>query len=166
MQGAGFDRVGGAAGQYLLGGLEEQPYGARQGAGAGQLGQHQTGAEDDDGVHVMAAGVGAAGDRGGVVDGLGVRDGQRVDVRAQCQQGAVGGGRDGPSVGRGVPCADVTDQAGAGGQYPGRRPARSSRSLIAAVVRNSWLPSSGCRCKSRRKALSSARSASGRAPGS
>lgn len=48
----------------------------------------------------------------------------------------------------------------------GRRPAFSRRALIAAVVRNSWLPSSGCMCRSRRKATSSARSSSGRAPGS
>lgn len=48
----------------------------------------------------------------------------------------------------------------------GFSPARSSRSLIAAVVRNSWLPSSGCMCKSRRNSTSSACSSSLSTPGS
>ncbi|CAM5659797.1 hypothetical protein SFUMM280S_07763 [Streptomyces fumanus] len=48
----------------------------------------------------------------------------------------------------------------------GLSPARSSRSLIAAVVRNSWLPSSGCMWRSRRNSTSSSRSACGSVPGS
>src|SRR5439155_194848 len=111
VQDAGFDGVGGAAGQDLLGGLEEQAYGAGQPALAGELRQDQSGAEDDGGVDVVAAGVGAAGDRGGVRHGLGVGDGEGVDVGAERQQpGAFRGG-----AFRGG--ADVADEAGAGGQY-------------------------------------------------
>ncbi len=100
------DGVGGAAGQDLLGGLEEEAYGPRELALLVQPGQHEAGAEDDGGVHVVAAGVGAVG-RGGAVRAvtLRVRDGQGVDVGAQREHGYGG-----------VAGADVTDEAGADGE--------------------------------------------------
>lgn len=86
VQDTGFDGVGGSAGQHLLGGLEQQPHGAGQQALPVEVGEDQARAEDDRGVHVVAAGVGAVGEGRAVRDvGLGVRNGQGVDVCAQGQ---------------------------------------------------------------------------------
>ena len=157
VQRAVLDGVGGAAGQHLLGGLEDQPHRARQQALAVQLGQDQPGAEDDGGVHVVAAGVRAVGRRS---TGRRTRSwcpgwAARRCRRAWPARGAAAAPTVPMSQMRPVPTASTR----------GSSPAFSRRALIAAVVRNSWLPSSGCMCRSRRKATSSARSASGRTPG-
>ena len=86
LQHAAVDGVHRTAGAGLLGGLEDQPYAAGQQVLVTQPGQHQSDAEHDRGVHVVPAGVADAGHRRGVVDGLGVWDGQRVDVGAQADQ--------------------------------------------------------------------------------
>lgn len=105
LQDPGLDRVGGTAGQDLLGGLEDQPHGVRQEALAVELGEDQSGAEDGGGVDIVSAGVGAVGHGGAVGDGLDVGDGQRVEVAADRQHGQALG-----------PGADVTDEPGAGRQ--------------------------------------------------
>lgn len=111
LQRPALDDVGGAAGQHLLGGLEDQPDGAGQPALLVQVGEDQAGAEDGGGVHVVAAGVGAVGHGRAVrALGLGVRDGQAVDVGPQ-----------GEHAGTSVPLlalyADVTDESGSDGEY-------------------------------------------------
>ncbi len=113
------DGVRRTAGQHLLGRLEDQPDRAGQQVTAGQLGQHQAGAENDGGVHVVPAGVRAVGDRRAVGDGLGVRNGQRVDVGAQRER----------VTGAAHLAADVADQSGAGGEHP-RGEARLLQTLL------------------------------------
>jgi hypothetical protein len=86
------------AARDLLGRLEDQPDPAGQCPGLGHPGQEQAGAQQDGRVHVVPAGV--AGVRHGrpVRHGLLVRDGQRVQVRAQRHQG-TGSRTVGPDVG-------------------------------------------------------------------
>lgn len=105
---ARLDRVRGAAGQYLLRGLEDQPDTPGQQALGVQVGEDETGAEHDRRVDVVAAGVGAVG-HGRAVRAvtLRVRDGQRVDVGAQRQHGAYV-----------VRVPDVTDESRADGENP------------------------------------------------
>ncbi len=55
------DQVDRAAGHDLLGGLEDQPHGPGQPALAVHLGEHETGAERDGGVHVVAERLAEAG---------------------------------------------------------------------------------------------------------
>ena len=98
------DDVDGAAGQALLGRLEDQPHPAGQ--AVGELGQGQAGAEQDGGVHVVAAGVADPRHRGAVGHVLLVLQGQRVQVGPQGHRRPVAG-------------ADVADQPGAGGQQAG-----------------------------------------------
>ncbi len=101
--------VEGAAGG-LLGGLEDEPDPAGQRARGGLFGQVQAGAEQDGGVHVVAARMTGVRDGGAVGDVLLVGHGQRVQVRAQRDHGLVGVG---VLV---VQRADVDGQAGALGQ--------------------------------------------------
>lgn len=106
------DDVGSAAGQHLLGGLEDQPDRTGQQALAVQFGEHQAGAEHHGGVDVVTAGVGAVGHGGPVgAAGLHVGDGQRVDVGAQGEHGGVGAGL--------LVRPDVTDHPGPAGEYAG-----------------------------------------------
>ncbi len=105
------DGVGGAAGQHLLGGLEDQPDGARQQALLVQFREDEAGAEDHGGVHVVAAGVRPVGHGRAVrALGLGVGDGQAVDVGPQ-------GEHAGPSVPLLARHADVTDEPGSDVEY-------------------------------------------------
>ncbi|GAA3129496.1 hypothetical protein GCM10020001_059070 [Nonomuraea salmonea] len=94
-----------AAGQ-LFGGLEDQAYAAGQRPGGGLLGQEERGAEQDRGVHVVAAGVAGARHGRAVGHVLLVLQRQRVDVGAQ-------------GDGRAVAAADVADQPGTLGQHRG-----------------------------------------------
>ncbi|GAA3129930.1 hypothetical protein GCM10017687_51570 [Streptomyces echinatus] len=109
------DGVQGTAGQHLLGGLEEQPHRAGQQALGVQVGEDQSGAEDDGGVHVVAAGVGPVRHGRPVgAFGLGVRDGQGVDVGAQREQ------RFGRPLALGEP--DVAHESGSGAEDAGLEP--------------------------------------------
>src|SRR5690606_27397327 len=116
-----FDHGGGAGGELLLRGLEDQPEAAGQVAAGREFGEDVSEADEDRGVRVVAAGVADAVDGGAVGDVLGVLDGQGVHVGADGddpvaftdvagQAGAVGdeawfeadGGEPGGDVGRGV----------------------------------------------------------------
>ncbi len=57
LQATGRDDLGRAGRDALLAGLEQQPDPAGQLVALGELGQRQAGAEQDRGVHVVAAGV-------------------------------------------------------------------------------------------------------------
>ena len=89
VQAAGLDDLQRAAGQDLLGRLEDQPDPAGQLAEVGELGQQHADAEQDRGVHVVAAGVADALHRRAVRHVLGVVQRQGVDVGAQRDDRAV-----------------------------------------------------------------------------
>ena len=110
VQAAGLDDLQRAAGQDLLGRLEDQPDPAVQLAAVGELGQQHADAEQDRGVHVVAAGVADALHGGAVRHVLGVVQRQGVDVGAQRDDRAVG------------PAVDVADHAVALGQQPRAQP--------------------------------------------
>ncbi|GAB3946089.1 hypothetical protein GCM10027614_39000 [Micromonospora vulcania] len=110
LQAASLDDLQRAAGQDLLGRLEDEPDPAVQLAEVGELGQQHADAEQDRGVHVVAAGVADALHRGPVGHVLGVVERQRVDVGAQRHDRAVG------------TAVDVADHAVALGQQPWVQP--------------------------------------------
>ncbi len=75
--------------------------------------EDEAGAEDDGGVHVVPAGVGAVGHLGAVgAVGLAVRDGQGVDVGPQGEHARPAGPLSRLGAG-----ADVADEPGADGQH-------------------------------------------------
>ena len=83
LQAALRDHLGRAGRELLLARLEDQPYPAGQLAAGVELGQRQPGAEQDRGVHVVAARVADVVDRRPVGHVLGVRQRQRVEVGPQ-----------------------------------------------------------------------------------
>jgi hypothetical protein len=97
----GVDDVNGAAGDLLLGRLEDQPHAAAQPVAV--LGQRQPGPEQDGGVQIVPAGVADPWHGRAVGNVLLVLEREGVDVGAQ---------RDG----RAVAVAHVADQPRAGGQ--------------------------------------------------
>ena len=63
VEGAGLDQVQRSPGHDLLGGLEEQPHAPGQQAAGVHLGQGECRPDQPGGVHVVATGVGDAGNR-------------------------------------------------------------------------------------------------------
>ena len=115
------DHVDRAAGQALLGRLEDQPDPAPQPVGV--LGQGEADPEQDGGVHVVAAGVADPGDGRAVGHVLLVVQGQRVQVGPEGHR-------------RPVAVADVADQP-----RPGRQQARpEADGLQAAGDQGGGLP--------------------------
>ena len=148
---AGGDHVRGADAHDLLGRLEHQPYVAGDQSLAGEVGEHETGAEDARGVHVVTARVAHTGHGRPVGHVLLVGQRQRVDVGAERDRAGrpVGAelvsGR--PRCRTAGPCRS--------GAARGASPAAASRSASSRVVRTSEPPSSGCAWRSRRRATSS-----------
>jgi hypothetical protein len=106
LQPAGGDHTGSTGRDALLGRLEQQPHAAGKLVALVQVGHREADAQQDRGVHVVAAGVGDTVHRRAVGHVLRVLQRQGVEVGPQCDHSVAG--------------ADVADDPVARGQQPRR----------------------------------------------